>query len=107
MQTIPKPARAAAVPKTSRAAAIDRFGGPEVLALHTLPVPDLDANEVLIRLDTAGVGVWDADMRLTQPYRIAPKDRERTPRDGRPVSWQVRGFGRGAPEVRGLWPPPD
>ncbi|MBV8613102.1 MAG: NADP-dependent oxidoreductase [Acetobacteraceae bacterium] len=63
MQTIPKPVRAAALPKTMRAAAIDRFGGPEVLSLHTLPVPDLDANEVLIRLDTAGVGVWDADMR--------------------------------------------
>lgn len=63
MQTIPKPVRAAAIPKTGRAAAIDRFGGPEVLSLHTLPVPDLDGNEVLIRLDTAGVGVWDADMR--------------------------------------------
>lgn len=63
MQTIPKPVRAAALRKTSRAAAIDRFGGPEVLSLHTLPVPDLDANEVSIRLDTAGVGVWDADMR--------------------------------------------
>lgn len=63
MQTIPEPVRAAAIPKTMRAAAIDRFGGPEVLSLHTLPVPDLDANEVLIRLDTAGVGVWDADMR--------------------------------------------
>lgn len=63
MQTIPHPVRAAAIPKTMRAAALDRFGGPEVLSLHTLPVPDLDANEVLIRLDTAGVGVWDADMR--------------------------------------------
>ena len=63
MQTIPERVRAAAIPKTMRAAALDRFGGPEVLSLHTLPVPDLDANEVLIRLDTAGVGVWDADMR--------------------------------------------
>src|SRR5260370_21275426 len=45
------------------AAAIDRPGGPEVLSIHTLPVPHLDANEVLIAVDTAGVGRWDADMR--------------------------------------------
>src|SRR5260370_12736682 len=52
-----------AVPKTMHAAAIDRPGGPEVLSIHTLPVPHLDANEVLIAVDTAGVGRWDADMR--------------------------------------------
>jgi NADPH:quinone reductase-like Zn-dependent oxidoreductase len=51
------------VPTEMRAAAIDRFGGPEVLTLHTLPVPALDATEVLIAIDTAGVGPWDADMR--------------------------------------------
>jgi NADPH:quinone reductase-like Zn-dependent oxidoreductase len=46
-----------------RAAAIDRFGGPEVLTLHSLPVPVPGPNEVLIALHTAGVGGWDADMR--------------------------------------------
>jgi NADPH2:quinone reductase len=46
-----------------RAAALDRFGGPEVLTLHTLPVPAIEPNEVLIRVHTAGVGSWDADMR--------------------------------------------
>jgi NADPH:quinone reductase-like Zn-dependent oxidoreductase len=46
-----------------RAAAIDRFGGPEVLTLQVLPVPAPDATEVLIAIDTAGVGPWDADMR--------------------------------------------
>jgi NADPH:quinone reductase-like Zn-dependent oxidoreductase len=46
-----------------RAAAIDRFGGPEVLTLHILPVPEIDAGEVLIAVHTAGVGRWDADMR--------------------------------------------
>jgi NADPH:quinone reductase-like Zn-dependent oxidoreductase len=49
--------------ETMRAAALDRFGGTEVLALRTLPVPVLDSNEVLIAVDTAGVGPWDADMR--------------------------------------------
>jgi NADPH:quinone reductase-like Zn-dependent oxidoreductase len=51
------------IPKLMRAAAIDRFGGPEVLTLHSLPVPVPDAQEVLIRLHTAGVGGWDADIR--------------------------------------------
>jgi NADPH:quinone reductase-like Zn-dependent oxidoreductase len=46
-----------------RAAAIDRFGGPEVLTMHVLPVPDVDSGEVLIAVHTAGVGSWDADMR--------------------------------------------
>jgi NADPH:quinone reductase-like Zn-dependent oxidoreductase len=46
-----------------RAAAIDRFGGPEVLKIHTLPVPPIDRGEVLIALHTSGVGGWDADMR--------------------------------------------
>jgi NADPH:quinone reductase-like Zn-dependent oxidoreductase len=46
-----------------RAAAIDRYGGPEVLTLHVLPVPDVDPGEVLIAVHTAGVGSWDADMR--------------------------------------------
>jgi NADPH:quinone reductase len=51
------------IPKTMRGAALDRFGGPEVLTLHELPVPAIDAGEVLIAVHTAGVGSWDADMR--------------------------------------------
>lgn len=51
------------IPKLMRAAAIDRFGGPEVLRIHELPVPEVDEGEVLIALDTAGVGSWDAEMR--------------------------------------------
>lgn len=46
-----------------RAAAIDRFGGPEVLRPHVLPVPAVDPDEVLIAVHTAGVGGWDADIR--------------------------------------------
>jgi len=46
-----------------RAAAIDRFGGPGALSIHELPVPSVGPSEVLIALDTAGVGSWDADMR--------------------------------------------
>jgi NADPH:quinone reductase-like Zn-dependent oxidoreductase len=45
------------------AAAIEHFGGPEVLIAHVLPVPKIDATEVLIAVDTAGVGPWDGDIR--------------------------------------------
>lgn len=51
------------VPKVMLAAAIDRFGGPDVITLHTLPVPAVAPEEVLIALDTAGVGPWDAEIR--------------------------------------------
>jgi NADPH:quinone reductase-like Zn-dependent oxidoreductase len=44
-------------PDTMQAAAIDEFGGP--ITPHTLPVPSVDADEVLIRVESAGVGVWD------------------------------------------------
>jgi NADPH:quinone reductase-like Zn-dependent oxidoreductase len=46
-----------------RAAAIDTFGGPEKLGIHEVAVPPVDRHEVLIRVDTAGVGVWDAKAR--------------------------------------------
>src|SRR6201996_2384291 len=51
------------VPRTMFAAAIDHFGGPEVITAHALPVPEVDAGEVLIAVDTAGVGRWEADVR--------------------------------------------
>lgn len=51
------------VPRTMFAAAIDRFGGPEVITSHALPLPAVDAGEVLIAVDTAAVGRWDTDIR--------------------------------------------
>ena len=53
----------AALPQTMRAAAIDKAGGPEVITLHTLPVPRPDADEVLIAVHTAGVASWDVHVR--------------------------------------------
>ena len=43
-----------------KAMAIDEFGGGDKLTLHMLPVPEVGAGEVLIRVEVAGVGVWDA-----------------------------------------------
>jgi NADPH:quinone reductase len=44
---------------TMRAIALDRFGSTETLQLHMLPVPEPEPNEVLIRVQAAGVGEWD------------------------------------------------
>lgn len=43
-----------------RAAAIDRFGGVEELRVRELPVPTTGPGDVLIRVEAAGVGSWDA-----------------------------------------------
>jgi NADPH:quinone reductase-like Zn-dependent oxidoreductase len=42
-----------------RAIAIDRFGGVDELKLRDVPKPTLDPDEVLIRVEAAGVGEWD------------------------------------------------
>ena len=47
------------VPARMRAAALDRFGGVEAIHVDTLPVPQPSPDEVLIRVETAGIGVWD------------------------------------------------
>ena len=45
--------------KTMRAIALDRFGGPETLKVQTIPVPEAGADEILIQVESAGVGAWD------------------------------------------------
>ncbi len=52
-----------AIPKTMEAAVIDKFGGPDVLHVATVPVPELDDREILIKVDTGGIGVWDPWLR--------------------------------------------
>ena len=46
-----------------RGCAIDAFGGPEKLLVRDLPVPSIDVHEVLVRVDTAGIGPWDVKAR--------------------------------------------
>jgi NADPH:quinone reductase len=55
--------RRSLIPATMKAAAVDRFGPPDVLSLHTLPVPKAGPHEVLIAVHAAGVGTWDAKIR--------------------------------------------
>jgi len=51
------------IPDTMKAAAVDRFGPPSALTLHEVPVPKPGPHEVLIAIDTAGIGSWDASIR--------------------------------------------
>lgn len=45
--------------QTMRAVALDRFGGPETLKVQTVPTPEVGADEILVRVECAGVGAWD------------------------------------------------
>ena len=44
---------------TMRTVAINRFGGIETLSLQIRPIPEVGPNEILIRVESAGVGKWD------------------------------------------------
>jgi NADPH:quinone reductase-like Zn-dependent oxidoreductase len=52
----------ASLPTRMKAEVIDRFGPPDVMHTAVIPVPSLDDDEVLIRVGTAGVGVWDPEL---------------------------------------------
>jgi NADPH:quinone reductase-like Zn-dependent oxidoreductase len=61
--------------KTMKAVAIDRFGGIETLKTRQLPIPDVGSNEVLVRVEAAGVGVWDPFEReggFAKEYNVQP-----------------------------------
>jgi len=49
----------ATVQKTMQAAAINSFGGLESISMQSLPVPEAGPDEILIRVESAGVAEWD------------------------------------------------
>jgi len=42
-----------------RAVTIDRFGGPDVLSVRNIPVQEPEPDQILVRVESAGIGVWD------------------------------------------------
>jgi NADPH:quinone reductase len=61
---------------TMRSIAINRFGGVETLSLQIRPIPGLDPDEILIHVESAGVGVWDPFEReggFAKLFNIEPK----------------------------------
>jgi NADPH:quinone reductase-like Zn-dependent oxidoreductase len=59
---------AESLPTKMKAIAIDAPGGPEVMTLRTLPVPTVDADDVLIEVHAAGVAVWDLQIRKSMQW---------------------------------------
>lgn len=62
--------------KTMQAVAIDHFGGLDTLRVKEIPVPELSADEILIHVVSAGIGVWDPFEReggFSEMYDFEPK----------------------------------
>src|SRR5215468_3266608 len=62
--------------QTMRAVAIDAFGGIEKIKPRKLPVPDVADDEILVRVEAAGVGVWDPFEReggFAKEFNMSPK----------------------------------
>ncbi|HSU61484.1 MAG TPA: NADP-dependent oxidoreductase [Bryobacteraceae bacterium] len=58
------------------AVAIDRFGGIETLKTRQLQIPDVGADEVRVRVEAAGVGVWDPFEReggFAKEFNLKPR----------------------------------
>ena len=54
-----------------KAARIHNFGGPEVIVVEDVPIPDPAPGEVLVRVAASGVGPWDALIREGKS-RVSP-----------------------------------
>ncbi|MEJ2701643.1 MAG: NADP-dependent oxidoreductase [Sedimentisphaerales bacterium] len=62
--------------KTMQAVAINHFGGLDTLTVQTLEVPDVGPDEVLIHVESAGVGAWDPFERegeFAKMFGVEPK----------------------------------
>jgi len=61
---------------TMQAVAMNRFGGIDALQVRTLPIPDVGHDEILIRIESAGVGAWDPYEReggFAEAFGMEPK----------------------------------
>ena len=46
-----------------KAVQVNQFGGPEVLSVDDVPIPEPGEGEVLVKAQAAGVGLWDVKLR--------------------------------------------
>src|ERR671915_874384 len=58
-----------------KAVRVHRFGPPEVMSLEDVPKPEPRRGEVVVQIEAAGVGLWDALIRsgksaLPQPLPL-------------------------------------
>lgn len=77
-----------------KAIAINHFGGADELELQELPIPQIEPDEVLIRVHAAGVGVWDPKEREGVFAKMRGDENPDFPRIlGREASGTVLGVG--------------
>lgn len=80
--------------KKMKAIAINHFGGADELELQELPIPQIEPDEVLIRVHAAGVGVWDPKEREGVFAKMRGDENPDFPRIlGREASGTVLGVG--------------
>ena len=63
MSTVRRDTTSTAGESVMNAVVLDRFGGIDELIARQMPVPEVGSNDVLIRVEVAGVGSWDAEER--------------------------------------------
>jgi NADPH:quinone reductase len=61
-----------ALPETMTAAVVEAAGPPSTLRITNVPVPKLARNHVIIALEYAGLGMWDAAKRAGSWGAVAP-----------------------------------
>src|SRR6202451_328101 len=61
-----------ALPETMKAAVVETAGTPSALHIKDVPVPKLARNHVIIALEYAGLGVWDAAQRAGAYGSVEP-----------------------------------
>jgi NADPH:quinone reductase len=66
------PKMTSALPKMMKAAVVDKAGPPDAISMREVPVPRLAHNHVIIALEYAGVGGWDAAQRAGQYGPVKP-----------------------------------
>jgi len=84
------------LPESMRAIVIESFGDPDVLKLASVPTPQPDADQVLVRVQAAGVNRPDVLQRLGQ-YRPPP---DASPLPGLEIAGEVVAAGRDAGQWR-------
>jgi NADPH:quinone reductase-like Zn-dependent oxidoreductase len=75
---------------------VHEFGPPDVMKLEEVPRPEPGAGEVLVKVEAAGVGPWDAWIRagksaLPQPLPLTP---------GSDLSGEIVAVGQGVSDLR-------
>src|SRR6201996_5222476 len=60
------------LPEVMKAAVVDKAGPPESIHIAEVPLPALPSNHVLIALEYAGVGIWDAEQRAGSWGSVKP-----------------------------------